>query len=98
VARYSELGVAGLLAVPVAEALTKPPAAYPPVLVAPWAYFSCSVTHLVWPLTSFRQKVALQSRQVRREEEHWLMWDCSLGCWDTQTLIPDSVAAQGATW
>lgn len=32
-----------------APSAAKPAAAYPPGLVAPSAYFSCSVTHCVWP-------------------------------------------------
>ncbi len=49
----------------------KPFSAKPPGLVAPSAYFSCSVTHVVWLLTLARVKVRLQSTQVKLEPEHW---------------------------
>ena len=49
----------------------KPFSAKPPGLVAPSAYFSCSVTHVVWLLTLARLKVRLQSTQVKLEPEHW---------------------------
>ena len=52
--------------------LTKLAAAMPPGLVAPSAYFWCSVTQALCAFAPFLSKVVLQSKQVRRDAEQWL--------------------------
>jgi hypothetical protein len=59
----------------VAAALVEAPEttfAFPPGLVAPSAYFSCSVTHFVCNCTVYRSNSAPQSTQLNREAEQLL--------------------------
>ena len=46
--------------------------AFPPGLVAPSAYFSCSVTHFVCNCTVYRSNSSPQSTQLNREAEQLL--------------------------